>query len=97
MRAEITRADSAEARERAERELRIEAERQRNELIRANEGLRGRVTKLEEMVQSLLERLASLEADRNEARKELARRDDNDARERARGAADQTGPQPAAK
>lgn len=95
--AEITRADSAEARERAERELRIEAERQRNELIRANEGLRGRVTKLEEMVASLLERLASLEADRNEARKELARRDDNDARERARGTADQTGPHPAVK
>jgi hypothetical protein len=55
------------------------------------------VAKLEEMVQSLLERLTSLEADRNEARKELARRDDNDARERARGAADQTGPHPIVK
>lgn len=95
--AEITRADSAEARERAERELRIEAERQRNELIRANEGLRGRVTKLEEMVASLLERLAALEADRNEARKELARRADADARESARGSVEDTGPHPIVK
>lgn len=95
--AEIARADSAEARERAERDLRIEAERQRNELVRANEGLRGRVAKLEEMVGELLNRLTALEADRNEARKELARRDDAAARERAKGAADETAPQRAQK
>jgi len=87
---EITRADSAEARERAERELRVETERQRNELIRANEGLRGRVAKLEELVEGLLERLAALESDRNEARKELARRDVRDEQARAKGSADDT-------
>lgn len=95
--AEIARADSAESRERAERELRIEAERQRNELVRANEGLRARVAKLEEMVSELLERLTALEADRNEARKELARRDNDEARSRVAGTVENTGPHPAVK
>lgn len=95
--AEIARADSAEARERSERELRIEVERQRNELVRANEGLRARVVRLEETTQELLARLVVLEADRNEARKELARRDDDDARRGVRGAADETAPHKAQK
>ena len=95
--AEIARADSAEARERSERELRIEAERQRNELVRANEGLRARVARLEEMVSELLERLTVLEADRNEARKELSRRDNDEARSRAAGTVENTGAHPAVK
>jgi len=94
--AEIARADSAEARERSERELRIEAERQRNELVRANEGLRARVARLEETTQELLSRLVALEVDRNEARKELARREDDDARRAAR-TVENTGPHPAVK
>lgn len=36
--------------------------------------------------------LIGSEAEKNEALRELARKSDNDARERARGAADQTGP-----
>lgn len=87
-------ADLESARFRAERD----AERLRREQAEAErDGLRSMVEGLRVSINEAVEQFRELEAENRDLRKELASRADNEARERAAGTVENTGPHPAVK
>lgn len=87
-------ADLESARFRAERD----AERLRREQAEAErDGLRSMVEGLRVSINEAVEQFRELEAENRDLRKELASRADNEARERAVGTVENTGPHPAVK
>lgn len=92
--ARADQADLESARFRAERD----AERLRREQAEAErDGLRSMVEGLRVSINEAVEQFRELEAENRDLRKELASRADNEARERAAGTVENTGPHPIVK
>jgi len=88
--AALARADAAELRAEAEAARRIASESEADRLRAERDALLDRLNGLRQVVEGAVARITSLESERNEAHRELARRADDAERERVAGTVETT-------